>query len=173
MSSSPELPWVAVAGYMGAGKSTVGRLVADALGRPFVDSDAAIEEQAGMEIPEIFSRKGELWFRRMEERIIRDILAGEPGVLALGGGALGRERTRGLLGRVARVVWLKLDPDVAWERVAGSDRPLAGEKERFLRRAAQREPVYADCADMTIDARLHPQDSMAEIVARLTEVPSP
>lgn len=154
---------------MGAGKSTVGRLLAEALDRPFVDADSAIEEHAGMPIPEIFSRKGELWFRRMEERIIRDIVAGPPGVIALGGGALGRERTRGMLGRVARVVWLKLDPEAAWERVSGSDRPLAGERERFLRRGAQRESIYRECADITVDATAHPQDATAAIVAALEE----
>lgn len=173
MSSSPEPRWVVLAGYMGAGKSTVGRLLAEALARPFTDSDAAIEEHAGMAIPEIFSRRGELWFRRMEERIIREIVAGDPGVLALGGGALGRERTRDLLGRVSRVVWLRLDPEEAWARVSGSDRPLADGRERFLRRAAQREPVYAACADLIVDARAHPKDSTAEIVSHLAgEEPS-
>ena len=160
---------MALAGYMGAGKSTVGPRLAAELGRPFVDSDAVIEEDAGMAIPEIFSRKGELWFRRVEERVIRDSLAGPPGVLALGGGALGRERTRATLGRLAQVIWLKLDPEVAWERVAASDRPLAGDRERFLRRGAAREPSYRACADATVDAALTPEEVVAQIVAALGE----
>lgn len=169
VSSSPDLPWVALAGYMGAGKSTVGPLLARAYGRDFFDADRAIEADAEMPIPEIFSRKGELWFRRMEERVIRDIVGGEPGVLALGGGALGRERTRGLLGRVAKVVWLRLDPEASWERVQGSDRPLADERERFLRRAAQREPVYREAADITIDAALAPAAAVEAIQTALAD----
>ena len=80
--------WLVLTGYMGAGKTSVGRRVANRLGRGFTDADRVIEEGAGMPIPEIFSRRGELWFRRTEERVIRDVLAQEPGVLALGGGAV-------------------------------------------------------------------------------------
>lgn len=157
--------WIALAGYMAAGKSTVGRRLADRLGVPFVDSDAAIEERAGLAIPKIFTDKGELWFRRTEERVIRDLLSGEPGVMALGGGALTSERTRGLLARRARVVWLRLDPRLAWDRARGTGRPLATDEERFVRRYASREPGYREAADLTIDARLPLPDVVDEIVA--------
>lgn len=155
--------WLALSGYMGAGKTSVGRRVAARLDREFVDADRAIEKHAGMAIPEIFSRRGEVWFRRTEEAVIREILGGEPGVLALGGGALQSERTRGLVGRTADVVWLRASVDVAWARVEGSDRPLAGDRARFERRAAAREDVYRQTADLEVDA----DDPADEVAARV------
>ncbi len=148
--------WVVLVGYMGVGKSTVGPLLADELGVGFTDADEAIESFAGMPIPEIFPRRGEVWFRRTEERVIRDVLAGDAGVFALGGGAVESAKTRDLLGRRAHVVWLRLDPERSWERVSGSDRPLATDRGRFLRRAARREPLYAEVADQTVDADAAP-----------------
>jgi shikimate kinase len=149
---------------MGAGKTSVGRRVAARLGRRFVDVDRVIEERAEMAIPEIFSRKGELWFRRTEERVIRELLAEEPGVLALGGGALENERTRGLVRRTADVVWLRASIEVAWSRVKDSDRPLASDRGRFERRAAAREATYREAADLEVDAD-GPADEVAARVA--------
>ena len=74
--------WIALAGYMGAGKSTVGRLAAKELGVQFLDADDLVEAHAGQSIPEIFAQRGELWFRRTEEDLIRENLQAEPGVLA-------------------------------------------------------------------------------------------
>lgn len=156
--------WLVLSGYMGAGKTSVGRRVATRLERPFLDADRVIEERADMPIPEIFSRRGELWFRRTEETVVREVLAGEPGVLALGGGALESERTRSLLGRTADVVWLRASIDVAWARVEGSDRPLAGDRDRFARRAAAREANYRAAASIEVDAD-GPADEVAARVA--------
>ncbi len=153
--------WVALSGYMGAGKSVVGRRVAARLDVPFIGSDRAVGEHAGMSIPEIFDKRGEVWFRRTEEDVIRGILQGDGrGVMALGGGALLSQRTRALLGRMAWTVWLRVDPEVAWDRVEGSDRPLAVDRRRFLSRAAQREPVYAESADLEV-ASDDPADEVA------------
>jgi shikimate kinase len=151
---------------MGAGKSAVGRRVAHRLGWPFVDADRAIEERAGMPIPEIFDRRGEVWFRRAEEAAIREILQGDPpGVLALGGGALESARTRDIVRRRAWVVWLSASVDVAWARVKDSDRPLATDRERFERRAAQREPTYRAAADLAVDADGPPEDIATRVAA--------
>jgi shikimate kinase len=152
--------WLVITGYMGAGKTSVGRRVASRLGRTFVDADREIEAHAGMPIPEIFSRRGEVWFRRTEETVIREILAREPGVLALGGGALESDRTRGLVSRTADVVWLKASVAVAWARVEGSDRPLAADRGRFERRARAREANYRAAAHLEVDA-----DAPADVVA--------
>ena len=158
--------WLAFAGYMGAGKSVVGRRTAQRLGWSFVDADRAIEEFAELTIPEIFSKRGELWFRRTEEDVIRDIVQGDtPGVLALGGGALGSARTRDLLRRRAWVVWLRVDPEVAWRRIEGSDRPLAKDRERFDRRAAEREPLYRESADLEVSAEDTPDEVAARVAA--------
>ena len=156
--------WLVLSGFMGAGKTSVGRRVSTRLGRPFVDADRAIEERAGMAIPEIFSRRGELWFRRTEETVVRELLAGEPGILALGGGSLESARTRDLVARVADVVWLRASVDVAWGRVKDSDRPLASDRERFERRAAAREEGYREVADLEVDAD-GPADEVAGRVA--------
>lgn len=160
------MSWVAFTGYMGAGKSVVGRRVAQRLGWEFVDADKAIEQHAGMSIPEIFAKRGELWFRRTEEDVIRGLIQGAPsGVIALGGGALGSARTRDLVSRLAWVVWLRVDPEVAWERVSGSDRPLAGDKARFIARAIQREPVYQEAADLEVASDDSPDDVAARVAA--------
>lgn len=155
--------WLVLTGYMGAGKTSVGRRVAGRLGRTFVDVDEVIQEQAGMTIAEIFPKKGELWFRRTEETTIRTLLDGEPGVLALGGGALESPKTRALVARVADVVWLHVTPEVAWERVSGSDRPLAGDRRRFVRRAGAREAGYRETAHLEVDAG----EPLEQIVARV------
>jgi shikimate kinase len=144
--------WIALAGYMGAGKTTVGRRLASRLGLRFVDADKLVEERAGETIPVIFATRGELWFRRTEEAAIRDLVAEEPGVLALGGGAVESAKTRDVLRRRAHVVWLRASVDAAWRRVEGSDRPLAKDKDRFARRAAAREPAYREAADLEVDA---------------------
>lgn len=155
--------WLVLTGYMGAGKTAVGRRVASRLGRGFTDADREIERRAGMGIPQIFSTRGEVWFRRTEETVIRELLEGEPGVLALGGGALESPRTRALVGRTTDVVWLRTSVDVAWARVEGSDRPLAGDRERFARRAAAREAAYREAAHLEVDG----DDAADEVAARV------
>ncbi len=157
--------WLVLTGYMGAGKTSVGRRVAARLERRFVDADEAIETHAGMSIAEIFPKRGEVWFRRTEETVIRELLEEEPGVLALGGGALQSAKTRGLVARTADVVWLRASTDVAWGRVSGSDRPLATDKDRFARRAASREAGYREAAHLEVDAD-RPLD---DIVARVAD----
>lgn len=157
--------WLVLSGFMGAGKTSVGRRVASRLGVAFVDADREVEARAGMPIPEIFSRRGELWFRRTEEAVIRDLLKGEPGVLALGGGSLESDKTRGLVTRVADVVWLRAGLDVAWGRVKGSDRPLAADRARFERRALAREATYRSAADLEVDADGPADEVAARVVA--------
>lgn len=157
--------WLVLTGYMGAGKSTVGARVAEGLGVRLVDVDAEIEERAGMDIPAIFAKKGELWFRRTEERVIREILASTPeGVVSLGGGAVESAKTRDLLSRQEGVVWLHPSVDVAWARVSGSDRPLAVDKGRFARRAASREPHYREVAGLEVDADAPLEEVVATVL---------
>jgi 3-dehydroquinate synthetase/shikimate kinase len=130
---------------MGAGKSTIGREVAARTARPFVDTDGEIERLHGP-IPELFER-GEPEFRRLEEQVVAEALAGPRSVIALGGGAVLSERTCERLRANAFAVHVLVDPDAAWERVSGSDRPLARDEGDFRRLFAERQVLYAETAD--------------------------
>jgi shikimate kinase len=143
-------------GLMGAGKTSVGKRLAALLGVPFVDSDAAIEEAAGMSIPEIFASLGEPAFRDGERRVIARLLAERPGVLATGGGAFIEPRTRGEIKAHATSIWLRADLDLLWHRVRDRPgRPLlqAPDPRGVLADLlARRYPVYAE-ADVIVDSR--------------------
>jgi len=133
---------------MGAGKSTAGARAANLLGRAFVDVDAVLEEQEGAPIPALFEKHGEAWFRERESRLTRSLLAEpEPGVLALGGGAVGDPETRRALRARAFTVWLDVPPEEAWQRVRRSDRPLARDEASFRRLHETRRPLYEEVAD--------------------------
>lgn len=152
---------VVLVGMMGAGKSSVGRRLALRLGLPFSDADTAIEEAAGMSIPEIFAARGETEFRDGERRVIARLLAEGPRVLATGGGAYMSAETRERVAAHAISVWLKADFDVLMRRVRKrSNRPLLQnpDPEGTLRRLiADRYPVYA-LADITIHSRDVPHE---------------
>jgi len=116
---------VVLVGLMGAGKSTVGRRLAERLGVRFVDSDTEIEAAADMTIPEIFERFDEQYFRDGERRVIARLLTEEPCVLATGGGAFLSEENRVLIEENGIAVWIKADLETLWERVRDrSGRPL-------------------------------------------------
>lgn len=125
---------------MGAGKSTIGQAVAGATGRPFVDTDGEIERLYGP-IPALFER-GEPEFRRIEEQVVAEALAGPDAVIALGGGAVLSERTRERLSARAFTVWIEIDVEAAWERVRGSDRPLARSADDFRTLYETRRSLY-------------------------------
>ena len=131
---------LALIGFMGAGKSTIGREVAERTARPFVDTDAEIEGLHGP-IPELFER-GEPEFRRLEEQVVAEALAGPPAVIALGGGAVLSEKTRERLRVHADTVLIEVDVDDAWERVKDSNRPLAQDPEAFRRLYDERQASY-------------------------------
>ena len=135
---------------MGAGKSTVGREVARLTERRFVDTDEEIERLHGP-ISALFER-GEAEFRQLEEIVVAAALRDpDPGVVALGGGAVLSESTRGLLRKLALTLWLQVDPGVAWERVRDADRPLAQDESTFRRLYEDRLPLYTDAADASAD----------------------
>ena len=109
---------IALVGLMGAGKSTVGRRLAQTLGMPFRDADTEIEAAAGRSIADIFNQLGEPAFRDGERRVIARLLTGPPQVLATGGGAFIDDETRALINAKAISVWLKADVEVLARRVA-------------------------------------------------------
>jgi shikimate kinase len=139
---------------MGAGKSSVGRRLANALGLPFRDADAEVEAAAARSIPDIFTEFGEPAFREGERRVIARLLEEEPHVLATGGGAFMDPRTRELIKQKAISVWLKTDLEVLARRIGRKDnRPLLADKdplEVLKLQAEARYPVYAE-ADVTVE----------------------
>jgi shikimate kinase/3-dehydroquinate synthase len=145
---------IVLVGLMGAGKTSIGRRLAARLGLPFRDADSEIELAAGCSIPELFSRYGEPAFRDGERRVIRRLLAGDPTVIAFGGGAFMDAETRATTRTEAVSVWLRCTLPILVRRVAGRDnRPLlaGGDQEQTLRRLMdQRHPVYAE-ADVIVD----------------------
>jgi shikimate kinase / 3-dehydroquinate synthase len=144
---------IVVAGFMGAGKTTVGKALARRLRRPFVDLDREIERVASARIADLFAREGEESFRRREAAVAADVL-GHPDrpVIALGGGSLGNEVTRALLREHALVAWLDVDRETAWSRAAGPGRPLTADRAEFGRLWAERRAGYAAAADAIVDA---------------------
>ena len=140
MPVTPVRPAIALVGFMGAGKSTAANAIAAALREESADVDELIEAEAGRSIAEIFASGGEAAFREIEERIALAALE-RGGVVALGGGAVESEAVRDAL-RSAVVAWCRVDVDTAWSRCAGSQRPLARDREEFNRRFEAREPIY-------------------------------
>ncbi|HKY68475.1 MAG TPA: shikimate kinase [Acidimicrobiales bacterium] len=146
---------VVLVGLMGAGKSTVGRRLAKELQRPFADVDEQVELRAGTTIPQLFELEGEAAFRALETQVLADLLASTaPLVVAAGGGAVTRAANRDALARSgARVVWLRASPDFLAGRTDPTHRPLlAGDAGGTLARLhAERGPLYAEVADLTVD----------------------
>ena len=136
---------LALIGFMGAGKSRLGRELARLTRRPFVDTDEEIEKRFGP-IGELFER-GEPEFRRIEEQIVAEALAGPTAVIALGGGAVLSEATRERLAQTAFVSRVPVEVDTAWSRVSRSDRPLARDREAFGRLFEERAPIYDEVAE--------------------------
>jgi len=163
---------VVLVGMMGAGKSSIGRKLAQVLEIPFVDADTEIETAAHMTIPEIFSRHGEPYFRAGEARVISRLLEGGPQVLATGGGAFVRDETREAIRAKGISVWLKADYDVLARRIKRrNDRPLLKTDDpaaTLKALMAERYPVYAQ-ADITVLSRDVPHETIVgEILSALT-----
>jgi shikimate kinase/3-dehydroquinate synthase len=140
---------VALVGFMGAGKSTLGAAAAELLGREFVDVDREVETTSGRPIAELFG-EGEAFFRTKEAKVtVERLRAGPPAVLALGGGALASGHVRSALREYALTVHVPVDVEAAWRRVRGGGRPLAQDELDFRVLFQKRAPIYAEAADAT------------------------
>jgi shikimate kinase len=163
---------IVLVGLMGAGKSTVGRRLATALGVDLVDSDNEIAEAAGCSISEIFETYGETMFRDLEKRVILRLLSGPPCVIATGGGAFMNPEIRAEVKARTLSIWLRAELPVLVERVSRRDtRPLlkTGDKSEILQRLIdERYPIYAE-ADLTVDSNAGPHDVVVAEIVKILE----
>lgn len=164
-------PRAILIGTMGAGKTTVGRLVAEMLEVDFADTDALIEERAGKVVSEIFVDDGEQAFRALERTVVQEALSAHEGVLSLGGGAVLDPATQALLAP-HQVVFLKVGLTSAVKRVGlGVGRPLllGNVRARIKQLLDERTPVYEGLARITVDTDdRSPEDVAADVVAAVT-----
>lgn len=171
-AADPSVPHLVLVGLPGSGKSTVGPLLADGLGRPFLDFDLELSRREGMSIPEIFGQRGEAHFRDLEHRLTEEVRELGGMVLSPGGGWVARPENVALLRPPGRLVYLRIGTATALERMGASaagrpllDRPNPrGELDRIL---SARILAY-ESADLVVDVdRLDPQAVTEEIIGRL------
>ena len=160
---------VALLGLRGAGKSTIGPLLAARLHRPFVELDARIASASGLRLDEIFQLHGEAYYRATERTELLRLLADEPCVLAVGGGIVSDAQCFAALRQRTRPVWLRAAPEQPWQRVIaqGDTRPMADNEQAFadLRRIlAEREPFYRQ-ADIVVDTSTQSVSAAVETLA--------
>ena len=164
---------IVLVGFMGAGKTTVGRLLAAGLGLSFADSDLVIEQRRGRSIAEIFARDGEAAFRAAEHEVLAELMRGPDAVLAAGGGAVEHRASRRLL-RAARVIYLQVSYDEVMRRIgADAGRPLLRRPDlaEIYRR---RLPAYRSVATLTVVTDGRPAEAVCrEVISRLGRGPGP
>ncbi|HVJ54127.1 MAG TPA: shikimate kinase [Aliidongia sp.] len=168
---------IVLVGLMGAGKTSIGRRLAQRLSTSFVDSDAEIEKAANATIPEIFEREGEAVFRIGERRVIARLLAGPPQILATGGGAFMDPATRAAIRARGLSIWLRADLETLVQRTSRrQNRPLLNQgdaHETLARLIELRYPVYAE-ADMTVDSLNGPAEvTLRNVLAALARWAGP
>jgi shikimate kinase len=155
-------------GFMGSGKTSIGRLVAHRLGFQFIDTDAVVVERAGLPVAEIFARHGEAWFREQESSALRSLAMLNRAVISTGGGIVLREENRTLLRELGFVVWLTASEEVLMERVSrNKKRPLlqtADPRATVHELLEKRSALYEGAAQMTIDSSHLTHAAAAELV---------
>ena len=161
-------------GPMGAGKSTIGKLLAAQLELPFADSDKVIEERTGADIPWIFDVEGEAGFRRRESAVLRELCVGPTQVVATGGGIVLRPENRLELRKHGLVVYLQASIEQLLERTSkNSNRPLlqvANPRQRIIELVEERDPLYREVADIICDTDYcTPKQAAQLVVERLMQ----
>ena len=157
-------------GYRGSGKTTVAARLGALLGWKWLDADDEIERRAGKSIKEIFAASGEEAFRDLEAQVVTDLAKLQQHIVALGGGAILREENRHHLAQSGKVAWLRASPEVLFRRISDDTataqrRPnltAGGGLEEVRRMLAVRTPIYAACADLTLDAEAASPNAIAD-----------
>lgn len=157
---------------MGAGKSTVGRALAQRLGRPYLDSDEQVERATGRTVPEIFEANGEGAFRAEEKKALAEAATSDgPVVVSVAGGAVLDPDNRRLLREAGTVVWLRAEVDTLAARVgSGEGRPLLSDDpaDTLRRLYAERRPLYEELADVVVDVDgITPDEAVERILAAM------
>lgn len=159
MSLGENLPKnILLIGFMGSGKSTIGRHLGKLLGYPVVDTDELVEAKAGMPIKDIFAKRSEDYFRQLEAAVLQELSAPhEPRrIISTGGGIVTRKANRRLLRQLGYVVWLEVTVEEILKRTARNhDRPLLkteNPREKIEALLTAREPLYRECSDLTLDS---------------------
>src|SRR5205085_4031111 len=155
---------IALIGFMGAGKSAVGRELSRRTGWPRHDTDEMIREQFGISIPDVFARHGEPAFRDAETALLKTLQRGLAGIVVTGGGIVLREENVRLLRGMGRIIWLNADEEIMWQRASRhSTRPLLqtpDPRARFAELLRERQPRYQAAADYRINTS---SSSIAEV----------
>lgn len=145
---------IILVGYMGSGKTTIGRKIASNLGFRFVDTDELVRQRADRSIPEIFSESGEEAFREMETEALESVVDNECQVISTGGGIVLRDQNRALLRDAGYCVWLKANPDTIYERICNNGhRPLLeteNPRQTIYTMLQERLPKYLDVANLEV-----------------------
>lgn len=177
MTDTDDPASIVLVGLMGAGKTCVGRRLAKAMGKDFVDADEEVEAAAGCSVSDIFETYGEPAFRDLERKVIARLLDGPPKVVATGGGAFMNDETRDLIRGRATSVWLRADLDLLVKRTTNSRRGmvrplLANDNPRATleRLMQERYPVYAE-ADVVADTFDESPDNTAKRILGILEAP--
>ena len=154
-------------GFMGSGKSSVGRILSSLTGFALVDTDTLVAQEAGQSIPAIFKQHGEDHFRALETKVLQSLVGRIGLIVATGGGVIVAEENRKLLPQIGPVVWLDASPEQLYQRVKHSKRPLlqTDDPRRTVEELyRQREPLYREAATVRIDSGTLTHRQTAEAV---------
>lgn len=167
-------PAVIIIGFMGSGKTAVGKKLAGRLGWEFRDADSRIESEMGITIAEAFAARGEAYFRDLEERVVLEMIdaAGEAAtgtVISLGGGAVTSSKVRRRLDSEPLVILLDEDVETAFVRASDGTRPLAGDAAGFRRLYEERTYLYRQAAKYSIDTRKKDVEAVTSEMAGIVE----
>ncbi|MDM8518652.1 shikimate kinase [Anaerolineales bacterium HSG6] len=164
-------PNIVLTGFMGTGKSTVGKLLASRLSRPFLDMDELIEYREARTINQIFETEGEPYFRQLEASLCHELAQRSGHVIATGGGALIPPANRQVLAETGLVICLNCQPDILWQRIGDSEnRPMLAEQDasrfnRLMDLLAQRQPAYQQIPYQIDVTHLNPVEAADQIMA--------